>query len=1291
MQIGIKAYFQSTRKAPAAQPTDSVNSCSQGSVADPVADKADLETVTPTVDVITPSIDTADRTTACDSAREPIPCSQASVETICPEPSETAQAGLFDDDESPVCRKRSLLFDETFVMPKVKCTEITEDFISSHIDKIEALISQGDDTSVGAAASKDSGMNRNRCGPSSECATSRVSPQLMVTNLGRGKNETPTIAALKQAKGDVKEGDTTKKDGKPSKSSQRASSKNFTDAPLASDDQSPEHDGDIEAFSYAGHSETPAGPDTRSLTVGREEFHMSLQSEDCVTDEERKKYLTCPASQKSKCFKAYVEHYYRYNDTFTFPPWVRIHEIRDRNGLRPTDESYDPSTLWVPSRSHRWAVEYRSCHFTECMQQWWYLKQDRFDQLLFFKMGRFYELFYHDACIVQEICGLRWMGSEAKPHVGFPEKSLHIYASSCVSRGFKVVVVEQTETPQQLEQRNKETGQRQNAVSRAICEIITPGTIVRPEMLTTQSKQLLLVAEASMRSTEGAASDTVEKTEKDEHSQGAMRDSGGHNPPTQLSPRASRDRLICVCSMDVSIGAVSFGLIDVTSGVGELRDLIVAVNPAEVVVDSAAATSFEDVYHMTEHMGFELTTFNCAQDLTVENVGNPKSKIVAVDHSDFLTRVKTTLGEDSGSYERLLLLLQRYLKSVMLDNLLNYCTIGHIGNDHNRCMILDGAALSQLELFSSQEGDSSLSLFGFLNKTRSAVGERMLRRWLLKPLLNARRINERSLTVEFLSRNFALCTEYQEKLSTIPDLERSFGKVLNAAAGCYKMAVYFDDDVFSKLFELHQLLEHFTTLQRHVKEFFKEAFSFGEGCPALLRDMDAGAAPVDSHCKDLLSKLHVFGTKTCTSSKGTWEQSDEIRNEISSTKSLLDQVLAEIKRTCPSAAFVHTKFRYEVELSEREYKRMSGSKASLEVTSTRAGFVRVRNDRIVSLLQKLEAQEFSLTQSELLFFQHAVKLLHEKRGVFTTLLNTAAEVDCLCSLASVAKNSTIPMVRAEVCERGDGEPYMFIRNSTHPIVCQMNPDTFVPNDVQLNTGDFLTLLLLTGPNMGGKSTLLRQTALCAIMAQMGSFVAGKYEMVFLHTDIGSECKFTVVDRIFTRLGASDNIIQGKSTFLVELEEVSSILRWASRDSLVLVDELGRGTSTFDATAIAAASLEKISSIGSRCLFTTHFQEVCEHSVNLSNVSLCHMTASFDEEERTLVFLYKLALGQCPESHGIHVAKLAGIPHHVLEMAQKVSRKFRVQKTPPAALARALLSAHERNDTEALRTYYEQLC
>lgn len=219
----------------------------------------------------------------------------------------------------------------------------------------------------------------------------------------------------------------------------------------------------------------------------------------------------------------------------------------------------------------------------------------------------------------------------------------------------------------------------------------------------------------------------------------------------------------------------------------------------------------------------------------------------------------------------------------------------------------------------------------------------------------------------------------------------------------------------------------------------------------------------------------------------------------------------------------------------------------------------------------------------------------------------------------------------------NGLPVLELKESRHPVVAKLKTN-YIPNDIVLNGGSNpAPCSLVTGPNMGGKSTILRQTCISVIMAQIGCYVPA------------SECKLTVVDKIFTRIGAYDLIIEGKSTFLVELEETADILNHSSEDSLVIIDELGRGTSTFDGTAISIATLEYISRIiKCRCLFSTHLHLLCDEFSNDTKVLPFHMDLKLNNETKSITFLYKFISGTCPKSYGMNVAQLAGIPQEVID-------------------------------------------
>ncbi|UKJ87722.2 hypothetical protein MACJ_000162 [Theileria orientalis] len=1030
--------------------------------------------------------------------------------------------------------------------------------------------------------------------------------------------------------------------------------------------------------------------ETESVTVGKEH---KKDKEDSIDYNERELYINCKASKMSRGFRDYVDNYYRYKGTFSFPPWVEVKNIRDIDGRKPTEEDYRPNTLWIPPKNHKWANEYRSGHYTECMQQWWNIKQNHFDSLVFFKMGKFYELFYHDACIIQSIVNLRWMGSETKPHVGFPEKSLHTYAKACVDSGYKVVVVEQTETPQQLEKRNKESGSYNKAVKRDVCEIITAGTVTRPEMLDRQSRPLVLVSKESENRMAVISIDVSMNKMK----------FGSLKGQNRSSHQRSFNHHLQVSSSYQGVDQQRFG--QRNEQFSQLRTILMHLCPAEVVLDRELMQN-QELVKMIKVLPYapEVASHYAQQDQREEIDEDVYSKKVYTEkvYSEkvYSEKVYSTLLSHNGNgesnnnnngqnnnnnngqnnnnngesrqrslYEKVvqeypvegeecicaLALAESYLKLILLDKLVEYCYVEPLNVSEMEVMNMDYSALTHLELFYTQEGSTKNSLFDYLNNTVTPFGERMLRTWLLNPLTNVEQIDLRSECVSFLLENYPLVTTIKQDLDKFPDLERSLGKVLNAASNLHKKAVYFDEGVFSKLYELYTMLDRFKKLEDMVLFFLNESAKMfstsglqtnparaeGAGCSKskFLASMRENYISCSQDVFNYKSMLVFTEDKKCRSK--SWPRSMSIQEEIDKVVNKLKEVLSQIQQSAPSATFVNCKFRYEVEMTETEFHRYNSSRGnSMEITSTRSGFIRARNETIVELIDELEQAEFKLKETEEEFYQHIVSEFHKNSYKFCKLIETASVLDCLASLATVARNSPFQMVRPRVY--GKEKNVLKVKDSVYPLfAANISMTGFVPNDLCI--GDFeeckTPIIIITGPNMGGKSTLLRQIALTVIMGQMGSFVSA------------SSCEFSVVDSVFTRLGASDNLVEGKSTFLVELQDISNILLKATSSSLALIDELGRGTSTFDGTAIAAATLEKISKIGCRCVFTTHFQDVCRSAREFKNVTMYHMAARVDEQEQTVEFLYKLVPGICPDSHGLHVAKLAKIPDHVLRTAR----------------------------------------
>jgi len=342
--------------------------------------------------------------------------------------------------------------------------------------------------------------------------------------------------------------------------------------------------------------------------------------------------------------------------------------------------------------------------------------------------------------------------------------------------------------------------------------------------------------------------------------------------------------------------------------------------------------------------------------------------------------------------------------------------------------------------------------------------------------------------------------------------------------------------------------------------------------------------------------------------------------------------------------FVHTKVRYELEVPDQVLETVQKPRDYV-VTSKRKGVVRFHTPEIEVQLQELFNYEMELQGALVVFMADYFRKFYDRKVYWDQIVACLAELDCLCSLAQFSK--TMPSCcKPEVLPTGD-TPVMELKQMVHPVISAQNP-YFVPNDFIMENN--VDTFLITGPNMGGKSTFLRQICLAVVMAQVGSYVPAE------------SFKFTVVDRIFTRIGASDRIVEGKSTFFIELEETYNILMEASRNSLVIIDELGRGTSTYDGVSIAYATLKYLAEYV-RCitLFATHYHLLLEEFRLYDNVENYYMASEVDNEKEEIEFKYKFIKGQADKSHGIIIAKMAGIQQDVLDVAKEKSEFMTTEK------------------------------
>jgi len=389
----------------------------------------------------------------------------------------------------------------------------------------------------------------------------------------------------------------------------------------------------------------------------------------------------------------------------------------------------------------------------------------------------------------------------------------------------------------------------------------------------------------------------------------------------------------------------------------------------------------------------------------------------------------------------------------------------------------------------------------------------------------------------------------------------------------------------------------------------------------------------------------------------------------------LANIRKKLKLNHAECVFEHAKYRFEVTVASSDCGNAHILFDDFHETSNKKGYKRFHTRQISELVAQLDSAEQKMKDSMFPFVSKIFKEFHQQHRAVSTAVNIVAEIDALISL-SKASSPDKPYCRPEFVERD--EPLLDLRGCRHPV--QETLHSFVSNDTQMGTeNNVAQVLLVTGPNMGGKSTVLRQTCAAVLMAQIGCYVPA------------DSCKMTTCDRIFTRLGANDAILEGKSTFLVELEECSIMLKHATKKSLCILDELGRGTSTYDGTAIAHSVLEQFANtIGCRCLFATHYHLLVDEFAHHSDIiAPYHMSAKICEETKDVTFLYKFTKGSCPKSHGMHVARLAGLETSVVDLSTEKAKEMELdsQKFSDRVLFRRILAAQQKGDETLLKKLF----
>lgn len=819
---------------------------------------------------------------------------------------------------------------------------------------------------------------------------------------------------------------------------------------------------------------------------------------------------------------------------------------------------------------------------TPMMQQYMETKKEYPDCILFYRLGDFYEMFFEDALTASRELEITLTGKncgleERAPMCGVPFHAVDGYLNRLVSKGYKVAICEQMEDP----------AVAKGLVKREVVRIVTPGT----------------------------------------------------NLDTQAIDETKNQYIMCVVYI-----ADRFGLsvADITTGdyfvseyedSGRLFDEIFKYMPSELICNEAFYMSGMDLDVLKEKLGITIYALDAwyFDDAVCQNALKEHFHVSSLDGLGLKDYDCGIIA--SGALLRYLLETQK--RDLSHITKLSVYTSG-------KYMLLDSSTRRNLELCETlREKQKRGSLLWVLDKTRTAMGARTLRKYIEQPLLIKSEIERRLDAVEELKEQAISREEIREYLTSVYDLERLLCKITYQSANPRDLIAF----------------QSSLSMLPHIKCILQDMQS------PLLQELYERLDPLEELNSCIASAIcddpPIAMKEGGIIRDGYSEEVDRLRHAKSDGKEWLAKLEEEEreKTGIKNLRIRYNKvFGYYLEVTN-SFKNLVPDYYTRKQTLANAERyiipkLKELEDMILGAEDKLYALEYQI------YCQVRDRVAEEILRIQTTA-KTIAQIDALASLALVAERNRY--VRPKINEKG----VIDIRDGRHPVVEKMIPsDMFVANDTYLNDKKN-RISIITGPNMAGKSTYMRQTALIVLMAQIGSFVPA------------SSANIGLVDRIFTRVGASDDLASGQSTFMVEMTEVANILRNATSKSLLILDEIGRGTSTFDGLSIAWAVIEHISNsrlLGAKTLFATHYHELTELEGKIDNVN--NYCIAVKEKGDDIIFLRKIVRGGADKSYGIQVARLAGVPEIVTNRAKEIVEEL-VQADITTRIKDIAVQGHER--------------
>ncbi|MBB1534495.1 DNA mismatch repair protein MutS [Leptotrichia sp.] len=798
---------------------------------------------------------------------------------------------------------------------------------------------------------------------------------------------------------------------------------------------------------------------------------------------------------------------------------------------------------------------------TPLMKQYNEIKKDYEDSILFFRLGDFYEMFFEDAVKASKELGLTLTSRNKEkdanvPLAGVPYHSASSYITKLVSKGYKVAICEQVEDPKSAK----------GIVKREVVKVVTPGTVVDVDSLDSKSNNYLL----SIREADGK---------------------------------------IGIAYIDITTGEFKVTEIEKEKDYSKLFNELNKIEPKEILL---LDLFYEDVRE-------QIDDYIQKNQASVSIVGKTRDgNKFLMDYFGVISLESYGIKDKKAVIGAAAMALD-YAQTMQLENELTVEKIEFL-NTSNYAEI-NSITRKNLELTKNQREKTVYgSLLWVLDRCKTSMGTRLLKRYINNPLLNVKEIEKRQKDVQYFIDNILIREDLKEKLDNVYDLERLLGKII------------FGNENGKDLLALKNTLKSSIEIMNILKEtnFFEEI--------NVKKLYDVYVLIDESIDEDAPFTVREGGMIK----RGYNQELDEIHQIMNSGKDFLLEIEQREKEATGIKNMkikYNEVFGYFIEVTKSNLDLVPETYTRKQTLANAERFItpelKKYEDTIINSKAKISDLEYYL-------FKEISAQVKDERNILTNLAEKLAYLDVIVSFATIAIENDY--VKPEMLENSD---ILEIVEGRHPVVEKLiGRSDFIANSTKLKEKE--RFVVLTGPNMSGKSTYMKQVALISIMAQVGSYVPAK------------EAKLSIVDKYLTRIGASDDILSGQSTFMVEMSEVSNILNNATEKSLIILDEVGRGTSTFDGVSIATAiSIYIHNEIKAKTIFATHYHELTDLENKFDDI--VNYRIEVNEKDGKVMFLRNIVKGGADKSYGIEVAKLAGLPKEILKESKKILKRLEQKK------------------------------